>query len=153
MIQKHTHTWLGAVGTLVAASTVTYWYGGIGVLTGLGIALSWYTLPSVYAFTIGQFALTAVAAGSGTPPLQLGLLEAGLLGILVEPAIYEGRQLRLVVLTGLGISVVMSLVWGLAEWIQPLWKTVVALTVSVALVAYGLHRYEQLELGLVTEVQ
>jgi len=149
MIRNQHRTWLGMGGILVVGSTLTLWHGIPGLLAAVVVALSWYVLPAVYAFTIGQFAFVAVVPESGQRILQTMLVEAGLIGILIEPVMNEHP--RLAVLTGVGITVSVSLFWAVAEWLQPLWKTVGVLTVGLTLLAYGLHRYERLELGVIME--
>ncbi|WP_137284637.1 hypothetical protein [Halorussus salinisoli] len=106
----------------------------------------------MYTFTIGQFALIATVPELGTSAIQIGLLEAGLLMLLIEPALTEDQQLRILVLSWLGANLGISLVLVVYEWLGLLWQTGLVLTVSVAVLTYGLHRYEQLELGLLKEV-
>lgn len=148
MIRQQTQTWLGAIGTVVTVSAFTVSSGIFGFVLGTTIALSWYALPPMYAFTIGQFALVAIAPRS---TVVLGLLEGGLVVILVEPALHYNRALRTLVLAGGVISFVASIVWVALEWLQPQWKTVVVLTIAFTVVTYGLHRYERLTVGELAE--
>ncbi|UPV98953.1 hypothetical protein M0R88_10480 [Halorussus gelatinilyticus] len=149
--RKQGRTWLGAVGALVALGALTVLHGVLGFVGGVAIGLSWYMLPSVYAFTIGQFVVIAVIPGNGTSLVQVWLLELGLISILVEPGVTQKQQLRKTVLIGLGISLGVSLVWEIVDGVRPLWQSVLVLAVIFMTLTYGLHRYEQLELGLIEE--
>lgn len=148
MIGQQPRTWLGASCVILIASGFIAVNGVFGFLISATIALGWYMLPSMYAFAIGQFALLTITPANTA---ILGLLEASVVGILLEPALHHEKSLRVLVLTGGAISFVASIVQVTLGWLDPLWKTVVLFALGFAVVAYGLHRYERLTVGSLDE--
>lgn len=141
-------TRLGTIAILLTVGTFTVANGAFGLAVGSAVALTWYRLPSVYAYTIGQFALGAVSPNS---VVVLGLLEVGLSAILLEPALRAERPGWQIAALGLVLGFVATVAWQVIDHVQPLWTGVAVFVLCFTGVAYGLHRYERLALGLITE--
>lgn len=130
---------VGTVGGLAVA-------GGVpGAVVGVGAFLAVLIAP-VFGFALAQFGLVLVLA-PGTPPSSVGVAQVGLFAALFgatahddTSAIDAGLYAALAIAAG-------GLVWGGLQ--TGLWQGAAALCGAVALVAYGLHRYELVALSLV----
>lgn len=142
--------WFGRLSICVTVLGLTLGGGGVGLLVGCLVVGSWYLFPAMYAFTVGQFALVAVGPGLRTP-VSVGLVEAGLLGILLAPLTHTDTGRGLVVIASSFTGVLIGS-WYLTQWLPRLWHAVGVLVSSGALLAYGLHRYEQVALNLVHNI-
>ena len=139
---------VGALGVVVAAVALGVAAGPAGAAAGALVALSWYRLEAVYAFALGQVAAAAVL-GDGATALAVAGAEAGLLVLLVAPlAAADARSVVAFAAATAGLLAVLRL--ARSAW-EPLWAAAVALGLVAAAVAYGIHRYERVQLGLVRE--
>ena len=130
---------------LVAAGAFVGFAGAPGVLAALAVLAAWYAFDEVYAFAVGQVGVVAFLGDAS--PVALGVAEAGLFGLLLVP---------LTASVGVGRTVAVAVGWtavgGLAAWASAertvgLPVAAGALLAATALAAFGLHRYQRVELG------
>ncbi|MCU4741566.1 hypothetical protein OB955_10750 [Halobacteria archaeon AArc-m2/3/4] len=125
-------------------------------LVGLGgvlTALVWYIFGTPYAIAVGHVVLMALFP-DGIDPLSFVLAETVFLAMLLVAAIRTSRPIRFA-----SVAIVATLVLAGTAWVtletqtqtQPLWVAAVALVGVGCLAVYGLHRYELVRLGLVSE--
>ncbi len=137
---------LGVVWILV----VSWWIGGLaGVGVGLAIALTVRVAQPVVAVAIAHAGLLILLPTLTTLSSIVGLVlfELGLLAVLLSERPFEFPTAVLTV--AFGIVLVTTVVAGLL-WAGHLAATGMLLTL-VAVVAYGIHRYERVTLGLVVD--
>lgn len=136
-----------ALGALASAAVLGVAAGIPGVVAGVVLWLSSFWLRPIFVFAAGQFALLALFP-EGVPLGRLVLAEAGLLGTLAGSVVRTPDPSRTVAVTlaaflGLGALLRAGRLWGDAVWISG-----ALLIGSVAIVSYGLHRYELVLMGL-----
>lgn len=138
---------IGGLG--VAVATVALWAaaGLPGLAAGLLTLLSWALGPATLAFAVGQVLAVPLL---GTPGVaSLAAVQVGLLAILAGPLTATDRPHS----TLAAFAAVTAVLWGTA-WLvrrsgEPPWIGAVALAVAAVTLAYGVHRYERVRLGLV----
>lgn len=135
--------WLAAV-VLIGAFSVSQ--GVTGLVAGLATVVVWAALGTPAAVAAGTV-LLLVQTPDGADPLGVAVVGGGLFGLVLVPAVttrYSTGYAAAVVLTTVVFGVLARLVvTPFAQWLTTL------ILVSVGLlVAYGLHRYLQLRLGL-----
>lgn len=136
---------IASLAALVAAFGAVA--GPPGLLAGIATAAVGYLLGPPYALAFGHVALVAVVP-NGIEPLSVVPVEAAFVAVLLAPVRRTASPVRIalvavasaIALAGTAWFVVDSQSVGLAT------ATVLAL---VAFIAYGLHRYELVRLGLV----
>jgi hypothetical protein len=171
-------TRLGWASALIAAVALLAVPGGqaaVAIAGALGVLGAWYLLAPTYAFALGHVALAAVlpeggAFARGASLVWVAAVEAGLLGMVLSSATefrefsssdpdgegeMSSRSTSLAVV-GAGLVLGWVVVGGLLAWasgrsslgLPTAGALLVALT---ALAAYGLHRYQLVSLGLVSD--
>jgi hypothetical protein len=145
-------TLLGVFG--VVLTTVVL--GVVGGVAGVGLAAAfvavWLLVPAVYSYALGH-ALALGATAGALPVVELLFVELGLLAVLLGPLTRPGRLGRRTVARstiGLGFVLFAAVVVGLAVR-EDLQVATVVLLLAGAVLAYGLHRYELLVLGLLDD--
>ena len=102
------------------------------------------------AFAVGQLlVLLVLTRESG--PLAVALAEGALALVLVAGLVRTGDPVRAV-----ATFATLSVAGAAALWLalgaaDALWLVALGLVLAVAALAYGLHRYERVALGLVTD--
>lgn len=141
-------TWLGGLGVFITTVTLGATAGPVGIFAGGALALCWYRFPTVYAFALGHVVLAALL--SKTAPLTaFAPAEAGLFVMLVGPAARDESSLRTVATTAACFFGLLAIAWAVRSSTGDLWLAAMALLGSMALLAYGIHRYELVRFGLV----
>lgn len=134
-----------SAGALVA--TAGFWVqGGIaGLATGVALAIGALGVRGWTLFALGQVAVVALLPQGG-PPGAIAVVEAGLFGLLLGE-VPAGDSSPRAALEGGSVTAVLGLLaWGAWHWRGTPWAIAQTLVV-VAVVGYGLHRYERLSLG------
>lgn len=134
---------LGILAAAVALAVTADQYGSIG---GALLVLA-IVLPAPYAVALGHVLLVALNPGS-LDPVVLAIVEAGLLAALLDAGAW-GTRGREAVVTLASIGLVVGVAWASLRWGASLWTSAGALGLLLALVSYGLHRYELVLLDLV----
>lgn len=139
---------LATLGTLITTVVAIVTTGPLGVLIAVGVGSALYFISAPAAFATGQIVLSALYPSEG-PLLLLLLAEIGLLGVLFSTAVSHHAPGRLAV-----SSLVAGIVIGVAGWLvlrsgTALWIVASMFVVGIAVITYGLHRYERVTLGLV----
>lgn len=151
--------WVVRTGAALLAAAGLAWLGGaVGAASGAAIVALALVAPGPFAVAVGTVGLAAVvpATPAGLPadlPLAaVGLAVAGLAGVLFGPDLRSAAGRRT---AGLGVGVA-GLLAGAGAAAQATWgATWVAagvLALLVAVVGYGLHRYERVAVGMVPDV-
>ncbi|SDG29239.1 hypothetical protein [Halorientalis regularis] len=109
------------------------------------------TMTGVGVVAFGYLAaLVAVPSGPDGPVLLA--LVAGALVVLAGAELIAGAPPRSVGLFALLYAVLAAISWGLLAVVDSFATVTLLLAGGVALLAYGLHRYELVALGLVGDV-
>jgi hypothetical protein len=112
----------------------------------LVVALLAFWVPRWTLFALGQVALVAVAP-RGSPLEPIAAIEAGLFVLLLGDrlgALGSFRSLAATLFLAGGLG---ALAWGGWGWFDTTWGVALVVAAAVAVAAYGLHRYERLQLG------
>ncbi|EMA53634.1 MULTISPECIES: hypothetical protein [Halococcus] len=139
---------LATLGTVVATAALGLVVGPVGVLVAVGIGSAQFLVSTTAAFATGQIVLAALYPPSGSP-VVLVLAEIGLLCVLFSSAVDHHDTGRL-----LTASLVAGVAIGGSGWLAlrssaTIWIGASVIVAGTAFVAYGLHRYERVHLGLV----
>lgn len=140
--------WLAMFGILSVTTVLGVIEGLAGVLVGISLVVVCYWSSLIGAFVFGNVALLlfpdVIALG-----LPFALVEAGFGCLLVSSASRTDNPWRTGVVTGgafVLLAAFVSIGLGLFE---PSWVVALCLVVVVAILAYGLHRYEMFTMNLV----
>lgn len=137
---------IGLLALLGASSVLVVLGGGTGVVFGLAALGAWVVAPPVFAFVFAQSGLAAVTS----PPILLpvAFAEVGLLAMLVtDPESHVSVRDAAIVVVGVGT--LTGLVWSLQP--TPLWLAAVLVLLGISGFVYGVHRFELLATGQLTE--
>lgn len=133
---------------LVWLTLVGWWLAGVvGVAVGLLLAIGAVIVRPVVLVALAHAGLVILVPdlSSLTSIIEIGLFELGVIAILVsEPPV---DQPTTVLTIGIGLALA-GVIIAADIWISQL-ATILFLLVLVAVVGYGIHRYEQVALGLV----
>lgn len=152
-------TRLGGVSALAAAVALIvvadeHWV--VAVVGALALLAAWYLSAPPYAFAVGNLAL--VAALPEADLVRVAVVEVGLLGVLLASATTPDGHDRSTTLTVVGALLVLgwvlfggALAWATTRSFLDLPVAAVLLVIPTALAAYGLHRYQLVELGVIGE--
>lgn len=128
-------------GLAVVATAVLLGYlGGLsGIAFGVVAGVSWVLGPPVFAFVLGQAGLAAIA----TPPYSWLVVatECALIAVLLT----DSRIPWTIQSRGIGLLAAAGLTTGI--WLaQPmaLWSVAIGCLTLIAVLTYGVHRYELL---------
>jgi hypothetical protein len=145
----------GGIAVLVVGTLLWMVSGSIGLVGGGVLLVAWTVLPATYAFAVGQIAVVAVTRPEGLSTLDilpLAVIELGLAGVLIGPALRSAQGRRTAAWTLLAGSLLGGVaLTSYALWNQE-WIAAVSLIGLGCLGAYGLHRYEMVVLGKVPEL-
>lgn len=142
-------TLLCILGALAILVILTLFGGTVGLGIGVIVAISGVFLPRIYAFAVGHLGI--LVAISSPTVFQLAVAELSLVPILVAPLVAIEDGLRSIAATSLCYIGLAAVVATGIMTIDALWLTAVILAILVMSIGYGIHRYEQLQLGLVEE--
>jgi hypothetical protein len=138
----------------VAAFTVALVaFAYVGGLVGGALGMSLVVARLVVApMTVYALAHVVGLALPWTPTLlDVAMLEAPLLLLLVVAGVGGGADDGFVPALAVAVVGLTGLAAGGLSTFDPLWQTAGLVVVAFGLVAYGLHRYELVRLGLVAE--
>lgn len=144
----------GGVAGLAVVALLWVVSGPIGLIGGGVLLVAWAVLPATYAFAVGQVAFVAVTRPDGLLDvglLPLALVELGLVGVLVGPALRSARGRRTAVWTLLGAAALTGVALASYALWDRVWLAAGVLVGFGALGTYGLHRYELVVLGKVPD--
>ena len=139
---------LAVLGTLVATAAVGVVVGPLGVLVAVGVGFARYLAAATTAFAAGQIVLVALYPTEG-PLALLVLAEIGLSCVLLAPVVDHDEPGRATVATLVAGVALGGTAWAALRSTEGVWAGASVLVVGTAVVAYGLHRYERVRLGLV----
>ncbi|NEU58118.1 hypothetical protein [Halorussus sp. MSC15.2] len=147
----------GAIESRTTATGVAALLAGVALVAGIGttsagiaagalVVGTWALAGPVYAFAFGQILFAAFApAPTG---VELAVAQAGLFGLLAVP-VNRDAPLRTVGAFVVASAGLVGVGAGVRDATGELWPAALAVGAAVALVAYGLHRYELVVLDLV----
>lgn len=144
---------LGGIGALITTAVMGVTAGPSGILAGGLLVVLWYVRLPVYGFALGHVVLV-VLFPDPLPPVRLGIIEAGLIGLLVSAGYRPDRTrgwIREFVPLGAGVVCLLAVGALVRRWTDALWIIAAAIIAAAMVAAYGLHRYELVRLGLVEE--
>ena len=145
-------TLLGVFGVLLTAVVVGVVGGVVGVGLAVAFVVAWLFLPTVYSFVAGHVLALGTTA-SALSAVELLFIEVGLLAVLFGPLTRsETRARGTVARSTLGFAFVLATVVVVALALHDeVWVSAVVLLLVAGFLTYGLHRYELLTLGLLTD--
>lgn len=137
-----------ALGTFVATLAVGVAVGPLAALMIVAVGGALLLASTTAAFALGQVVLVALVPPGGAFAI-LVIAEIGLLGVLCSPAVDHHDPGRLLVASLLAGLAVGATGWLTLRSSQGVWPAAGVLVVVTAFLAYGIHRYERVTLGLV----
>ena len=143
--------WPAGLALAVLGVGLSIVIGPVGVVIAVVTAAFWYVLGVPYALAAGHVALVAVMPG-GLDPIAFVVAEAGFGALLATVAVRSTSPGR-VIAVGLGSAVLA----GVTIWIvlgaasTSVWIAAAAVCLVLATAGYVLHRYELVQLGLISE--
>ncbi|AGB38641.1 hypothetical protein [Natronococcus occultus] len=138
-----------AVGAVALVGAFGAAAGPPGIGAGIATILLWYGFGTPYAIAVGHVLLLALFP-DGIDPIAFVLAEAGLLAVLVLPALQTRAPLRTAAGTLLTVAVLGGVSW-LAVVSLSLWQAAAVTAGTIALAGYALYRYGLVALGLVDD--
>lgn len=135
-----------ALAIVAAAFWTTVGMASVGI-TAL-VAILWLLVSTPYVVAVGGL-LTAILATGGSlfDALAVGsFVSLFAADLLIE---WPARTAAVGVVTLLPSAAVLAAVW----YSEPLWASAVVLLGAFALLAYAIHRYELVRLGLLEEAE
>ncbi|EMA51902.1 hypothetical protein C448_00360 [Halococcus morrhuae DSM 1307] len=139
---------LAVLGALVATLAVGVAVGPLAALMIVAVGGALLLASTTAAFALGQVVLVALVPPGGALAI-FAIAEIGLLGVLCSPAVDHHDPGRLLVASLLAGLAVGATGWLTLRSSQAVWPAAGALVVTTAFLAYGIHRYERVTLGLV----
>lgn len=142
-------TQFGAVAAFAVGVALVAFAGPLGLAGAAVVVGTWYLLGPTYAFGAGHVAVVGLLGDAGL--LAVGAVEVGLLAVLLSPALTVENPLgpALVALASLALG--GGAAWATARGLLAPLAVAVALTATLWLAGYGLHRWQLVDLGLVGE--
>lgn len=133
-------SWWGLAGALGA--TVGLWLvaGPVGGVTGIALIGVWLLIPALYAYVLGQLVVLAVVPPS-VSVAPLILIEAGLLWILLSPAIGWPDPWRTIGYTSIGGGILAGVVFLVIDASGALWVGGLLLIAIIIALTDEVHRY------------
>ncbi|WP_440771927.1 hypothetical protein [Natronorubrum sp. DTA28] len=142
-------TWSGGIAVILLAVTVAAIAGPIGALAGLAIAATWYGFGTPYAIAASTVLLIGLFPDR-IDVFSFVLGTAAMIVLILSEAARTRQRIRTGVVAIVSIAVLGGVGWGALEaW--SLWIAATATLVVLAFLSYGLHRYELVVLGLVSD--
>jgi hypothetical protein len=142
-------------GLAVAAATASLWYvlGPVGLAVAAAVAVVLGAGSAVYAYAVGQlcFVLLATTSFGDVPVVGLVVAQAGLGALLLAALV--GHWPRRTAVPAAVVFVLTAVGLGSTRALEPLWLGVAVLAGLYVFLAYTLHRYELVRLGLVEEAE
>ena len=135
-------------GTLVATLAALVAVGPLAALVAVAVGGALFFASTTAAFALGQVVLVALVPADGALAV-LAIAELGLLVVLCSPAVDHHDPGRLLVASLLAGLAVGAIGWLTLRASRGIWPAAGALVVATAFLAYGIHRYERVTLGLV----
>jgi len=140
-------TSLDGVGVALLTGTLAVTHGAWGLLAGLFVLGATIASSEPTAFVVAQIGIISLLSASAIWTMALAQFAAF---FLLASAAYGRtpgwRQLGRLALAYLAS---LSVVWLLVSGFRWLWQSALTFLVLVALLAYAMHRYERVALGLV----
>lgn len=135
------------LGAVLAVGSILGVLGGVpGLLFGATAVVVWLTTPPVFAFVLAQSGIAAVTSSPATPLVVVA--ELALLTMLLSDTRLDVST-RPIGGALLGVAVVAVGLWVM----QPvsLWLTALGSLLGVSGLIYGVHRYELLATGQLSD--
>lgn len=142
--------WFAVFGILYVTAVLGIIEGIAGMLVGICLAVAWYVSSLLGTFVFGNIALLLFPEMTAVG-LPFVLVEAGLGCLLVSSANRTANSWRTGAITGSAFVLLAAFVLGSRGLFETSWVIALCLVVVVAVLAYGLHRYERFTMGLVRE--
>lgn len=143
--------WSGWLAAVVVVGTFSISHGLGGLVAGLVTAVVWAALGTPSAIAAGTVLLIAQTP-DGVDPLGAAVVAIGLFALVLAPAVTARDAAGYA-----AVAVLTTAALGVLAWlaVDPLglWLTTVVLTLAGLTVAYGLHRYLRLRLGMLGRVE
>ena len=139
---------LDGVGVVLFTGTLAVTHGPWGLLAGLLVFGTAIASAGPAAFVLAQLVIVSLLAASST--WTMALAQFGAFFLLAgaaygrAPTRHQLGRLALAYFASLGV------VWVLVNSLRWLWQSALAFLALAALLAYAVHRYERVALGLVT---
>lgn len=137
----------GVAAFAVAVALVAF--GGLPGVAGAALVVgTWYLLGPTFAFAAGHVAVVSLLGEA--PLLAVGGIEVGLLAVLLSPATGLDAPLGPVLVALASLALGGGAAWATARGVVGPTLAAAALTATLLLAGYGLHRWQLVDLGLVS---
>lgn len=138
----------GLAGILMVIGVLVGTTGSRGLAAGTVLVLAWFLLPAIYVVALGHI-LLLLAYPTGIPLPVLAGIETGFLLVLLAPA-RTADHARVTIAAGLlAFLGLTALAAAILLTTNTLWLPAIAVVGATGLLAYGIHRYQLVRLGLV----
>ncbi|WP_144905877.1 hypothetical protein [Halobellus captivus] len=147
-VRSNQLTLLDGIGAIVLTGVLLRSHGVWGLLVGIGVLGAATASSGPAAFLLAQLGIVSLVSVAESWTLAATQLAAGL---LLASAAYGPTPTRAQLgrFTAAYVAA-LGLVWGLQANLRWLWQSALLVVALAAGVAYVLHRYERVNLGLVT---
>lgn len=137
-----------ALGLGLVTAGLVMAVGSIGVAGGVLLAVCWFVVPPIYTVGIG-FVIAVVLVPDGFTGITFAPIGLGILSVLAAPLIDRDEPIEVAIAAVTGLSVLLAVGGGAFLWTTAILPSATALLVAFAVLAYGVHRYEIVRIGLV----
>ena len=135
------------LGLVLVTAGLTMTAGSIGIAGSGLFALSLVVVPPLYAVGIGFVIAVALVPG-GFTGITFTPIGLGIVCVLVAPSLDRDDPAGVTIAAATGLSVLLAVVGGAFLWTTAILPSATALLGAFALLAYAIHRYEIIRLGL-----
>ncbi|MFC7008658.1 hypothetical protein [Halalkalicoccus salilacus] len=132
---------LATVGLVMSA-------GSIGIVGGAVLAICWFIVPPLYTAGVG-FVIAVALVPDGFTGISFAPLGLGILCVLAAPSLDRTEPAIVAISAATGLSVLLAAGGGAFLWTTAILPSALALLVAFALIAYTIHRYEIVRMGLI----
>lgn len=147
MLDTNALTPLDGVGVALLTGTLAVTHGPWGLLAGILVLGTAVASAGPAAFVVAQLGIVSLLPASATRTMALAQFAAFFLLASAAYGRAPGRRqlgrLAIAYLASLGVA------WLLVNSLRWLWQSALAFLVITSLLAYAVHRYERVALGLV----
>ncbi|WP_331234076.1 hypothetical protein [Natronorarus salvus] len=147
--RTQTPTWIGSIALLATVSAFALVGGIQGGVAATALVPIWLLLPGIYVVAFGHILLAAFVGDLSV--VSVLAVEIGLLLLLADAAYAHHRPGTLfanAVFAAGGLVVVVAVILA---GDGRLWITAGGLLFAFGAAAYGIHRYELVSLGVLTD--
>ncbi|RQG96011.1 hypothetical protein EA473_07500 [Natrarchaeobius chitinivorans] len=150
-LETATYHWMELVAVPGICLCFGLVFGPLGIVAGAVVAGMWALFGVPYALALGHVFLVALLPGTGigSEIVAIGIIELGFGTLLLGSLLRRSAELTIGFVAIGSLIALGGLVWAVQSRSLGLGAGVTVVVLAVA--SYGIHRYELVALGLVSE--